>query len=264
VFVAFFIFLLGATATSAALGVLLGFVSTLLVAVWATRDSWNRAGAPFHWSPFLTKAFFLTAGLGSGSVLMTLDSLQIKHSFSEDDAGLYAAAGLVGRVLIPLSGSLLSVMFPKIVKSKILQEKSHALAITLGLTVCAATGATLFLYCFPELPIRVVYGSKYLMAVPLVPSYCLCQIPLTVAVVLLYNLMGREHYASVPFLVLVAFGYHMALNRMHDSMQQVIWVMGAAGLAYLAVTVFFTWGWKDGKAAVASPGPGPQDPGPAR
>ena len=69
---------------------------------------------------------------------MTLDSLQIKHSFSEDDAGLYAAAGLVGRVLIPLSGSLLSVMFPKIVKSKILQEKSHALAITLGLTVCAA------------------------------------------------------------------------------------------------------------------------------
>ena len=110
----------------------------------------------------------------------------------------------------------------------------------------------------------MVYGSKYLMAVPLVPSYCLCQIPLTVAVVLLYNLMGREHYASVPFLVLVAFGYHMALNRMHDSMQQVIWVMGAAGLAYLAVTVFFTWGWKDGKAAVASPGPGPQDPGPAR
>ncbi len=253
VFVALCIYLVGATANSAAFGVLLAFIVTLLATAWATRDSWLRHGSRFHWLPFLSKAFFLTAGLGSGSVLMSLDNIEVKHFFTDHETGLYSAAGVIGRVLIPLSGALLTVMFPKIVKSKLLDQKTHALKITLGLTVLAAGSATVFLYFFPDLPIRLLQGPDYLAAAPLVPWYCLCQIPLTVAVVLLYNLLGRERYAAVPFLALVAIGYHAGLNHFHSSMKEFIWVMGAAGLAFLAVTAFFTWGWGEKSSSPGEP-----------
>jgi O-antigen/teichoic acid export membrane protein len=247
-FIAVLIFWLGPSAIHAAAGAFLGLVATCLVAGWQTRSIWREETVPFHWRPFLGKAIPITFALGSGVYLMSLDTVMVAR-FLPAQAGLYGAAGMVGKVLVPLSGSLLAVMFPKIVRSKALRQRTGALGLTLALTGFAAVSASCFLTLFPELPIRMIQTSEFLGAAPLVPWYCWSQIPLVLGAVLLYNLVARERYVAIPFLVLIACGYYWALDRAlaapGASLKQVIQIMGMAGLVFLAVTAFFTWVWRE-------------------
>ena len=240
----------GANARSLATGVLFGFLGTLAVAGWETRSIWKVESAPFHSGLLAGKILIYTAGLGASAMLLGLDSLTVRNFFSEQDTGIYGAAGIAGRVLIPLSGALIIVMFPKVSRSKALAGKTSALALTLGLTALGAAGAALFLTLFPSLPIRLLQGKKYIDATPFIPMYCWSLIPLAMGNVLLYNLLGRERYAAIPFLVLIAGGYAWRLWTHHGSFEEVIHTMGLAGLAFLAVTVFFTWVWKEQNASL--------------
>jgi hypothetical protein len=65
-------------------------------------------------------------------------------------------------------------------------------------------------------------------------------VPLTVANVLINNLLARERFAAVPWLVAVAVGYGFTLRHVHGSFVQVIQIMGLFGLLLVAVAVIFT------------------------
>jgi hypothetical protein len=52
--------------------------------------------------------------------------------------------------------------------------------------------------------------------------------------------LARERYAAVPWLVLVAIGYGIALQYHHDSFTAVIKTLGVFGLLLVAVCVVFT------------------------
>ena len=66
-------------------------------------------------------------------------------------------------------------------------------------------------------------------------------VPLTLANVLLNNLLARNQFAVVWVLALVAAGYGLALNQFHDSFFTVIKVIGAANVLFLSVLLVFTW-----------------------
>jgi hypothetical protein len=66
-------------------------------------------------------------------------------------------------------------------------------------------------------------------------------LPLTLATVLLNNLMATSQFRAVPWLIAVAAGYGLTLYFRHDSFIQVIQTIGVFGLLLLAVTAWFTW-----------------------
>jgi threonine/homoserine/homoserine lactone efflux protein len=66
-------------------------------------------------------------------------------------------------------------------------------------------------------------------------------VPLALANVLVNNLLAREQFRIVPWLVAVAAAYGFALTQFHDSFLTVIKTIGVFTLVFLGVAVWFTW-----------------------
>jgi O-antigen/teichoic acid export membrane protein len=142
-----------------------------------------------------------------------------------------------------------SVMFPKVVRSAARSEETkvmwQAMAATALLGGAAALGCTLL----PWLPLRIVYDPSFLVVAPLVPWFTWCMLPLSVANLLISNLLARERYRVVPWLIVVAAGYGTALSVFNTSFLSVIKTLGVFNCLLAAVAAGFTLTASGGKRA---------------
>jgi len=110
------------------------------------------------------------------------------------------------------------------------------------------------------LPLLIMGGQKYLVAAPLVPWFAWCMLPLTLSFVLVNSLMARSKFAAVPWLVLVAIGYGIALSIVghhfgnlagtqpgfcESGFRAMIQTLGAFNVLLFLVCAWFTWGVKE-------------------
>ena len=183
--------------------------------------------------------------------MLSADMVVVQSLFDKDRTGLYAAAGMIGRALVFFTIPLTYVMFPKIVHSAARADKTSVLGQALGATALLGGLAALGCTVVPWLPLRLVYDRSFLVIAPLVPWFAWCMLPLTLANVLINNLMARARYEAVPWLVVVATGYAAALMTFNGTFETVVKTLGVFGLILLSVSAWFTWERKP-KAGAAS------------
>jgi len=232
-------------AAGAMTGAFLGMLVSMAIGAWQTRDLWRGPTAPFDWLAWLRRVFPLTVGFGAVTYMISQDMIVVQRFFPADETGYYGAAGMIGRALFFFTAPMAMVLFPKVVHSIVRAEKSSVLAQALGATaamgIVAAIGCTLL----PELPLRIIYDSSFLKVAPLVPTFAWCMLPLTLSSVLVNDLLARERFAVVPWLVAVAVGYSFALQHAAQIQPQrfeyVIWTLGGFASLLLAICLFFTW-----------------------
>ena len=146
-------------------------------------------------------------------------------------------------------------MFPKLARSKATGEKSHALELALAATFLAGIClAAIACTALPSLPLLIMGGKKYLVVASLVPWFAWCMLPLTLSIVMVNSLMARSKFSAVPWLVLVAIGYGVALvlvgrhaGSLADTqagLRMMIQTLGVFNLLLFAVCAWFTWGKK--------------------
>jgi hypothetical protein len=82
----------------------------------------------------------------------------------------------------------------------------------------------------------------------LLPWYAWAVVPLSIANVLLNNLLARSLFKVVPALCVLAIGYAFALSRFRETPVMVIQTLGAGNLVLLAVCAWYTWGPAKSKA----------------
>jgi O-antigen/teichoic acid export membrane protein len=249
------VLLLHLWAAGAMSAVFLGMAAVVVVGGWQIRDVWKTKTVPVEWRNWLGRVVPLTFGLGAATFMLTADMIFTRHFFPSEQTGFYAAAGMIGRALIFFTQPLTLVMFPKLARSVATGEKSHALALTLGATVLAGGAAAIACTLFPSWPLLIVGGKSYLVAVSLVPWFAWCMLPLTLSNVLVNSLMARSRFAAVPWLVLVAVGYGVALvivgrhaGNLADTqagLRMMIQTLGVFNLLLLGVCAWFTWGVKE-------------------
>jgi hypothetical protein len=120
--------------------------------------------------------------------------------------------------MITFTTPLAAVMFPKVVQSAARTAGTdavrHALIATALLGGAAAVACTLF----PALPVRIIYfrNPLYWRSAELIPWFAWCLLPLILANVLISNLLARRKFRVVPWLVVVAAGYGLALSQLQD------------------------------------------------
>jgi O-antigen/teichoic acid export membrane protein len=226
----------------------------LAIAFWLTRNVWSaKTSTPFSWKAWLVRGAPLTMGMGAYVFMTRLDNVFIKSLYVakmyQRDVKLYICAMFVGFAITQFVAPIAAVMFPTIVRNLALSKKSEALALTMGVTggfAClAAAGCTLF----PRLPIAILF-PKYLEAAPLVPWFAWAVLPLTLANVLIQNLLAQERYAAAPWLILVPVLYGLTLMAqapelvrmpMFGAFERVIVTLGLFCLLLFAVAAWFTW-----------------------
>jgi O-antigen/teichoic acid export membrane protein len=241
-------------ATGGVVAVFAGQLGTLVIAGWLTRQVWLRAdSATFHWKQWLKRGAPLTLGMGAVMFISSVDRIFVNSLFFEHvPVSLYMGAMLTGYAIVQFVAPITSVMFPRIVRSLARSEKTDALTLTLivtgGFACLAAAGCTLF----PKLPLQVLFFARPQMvqAAPLVPWFAWSLMPLTLANVLIQNLLARERFAATPWLMLVPVVYGLTLMaispalahmKIFDAFKCVVQTIGCFALMLFAVAAWFTW-----------------------
>jgi hypothetical protein len=199
-------------------------------------------------------------GFGTLLFLQNSDVIYVQSIFSKDDSQFYMAPWLIGFALVQFTGPLVAVMFPKIVSSVARSENTDALKLTFGTTALVGGLAAIICTIIPWLPLRILYFTKpeFWKSAPLVPWFVWCMLFTTLANVLIGNLLARQKFKIVPWLVVVAIGYGVALYLLKDHLKtlpafvgfkRVVQTLGAFNFALLLIATWFSWHKKPIRAA---------------
>ncbi|NBV21756.1 MAG: hypothetical protein EBS05_07515 [Proteobacteria bacterium] len=247
------VILLNGQAASAMAASLFSQFAAVALAWYGTREIRAVPGGKFAWRPWLARVLPLTLGMGALVFISTADAVFVQSQFPKEITALYQAGVIVGFGLSQFTLPIASVMFPKIAGST---GGGQDAALRHTLLGTAALGGAVATVCslMPTWPLRIVYFRNpdyFLQAAPLVPWFAWSILFLVLGNVLVQNLLAREQFAIVPWLVFVAAGFAGGLWWVQPKLagmeplaafQLVAQVLGTACVALLGTAVWFTWG----------------------
>lgn len=199
-------------------------------------DSWNVRGTVMYMGGYM-------AAFAGYAVLSNADLVLVKHYFDASQAGAFAKAAMVARIVFFLPQPVAAALFPKVASGG---EASHGSGRTLLKAVVLMSGIIavaggIFLL-FPGLMLRMVAGTTDPALAPVVRGMVLALTPLTlVSVLLTYEVAQRRFVVAVP-LGLCAAGYVASAHWMHETPLQIVAALGVAGtLALVSVVALLPW-----------------------
>jgi O-antigen/teichoic acid export membrane protein len=247
---ALLVFLLHGQAAGIMVAVFAGFVLSFGVGAWQTRALWSGPTEPADRMALVRQVVPLMLGFGATFFLFTADTMFVKGTFPVQ-APAYVAAGTLCRALVWLVLPVSAVMFPKLVHSTVRSQKSNLMVVTLGCTAMLAAGGALGLWLVAPWVVPFVFPSDYLAnATIILPWYAGAMIPLSLANVLVNDLLARGQYRVVPWMVAVAAVYGVTLSRLHTRLVQVPQALAAFCAVLFVVCAWFAWS-KRAKQATA-------------
>ncbi len=247
------VMLMHGQAASAISASLFSQFAAVALAWYGTRAVRAVPGGTFVWRPWLARVVPLTLGLGAVIFIYSADTLFVQSQFDGDLTRLYGAGVIVGFGLSQFTMPIANVMFPKIAGGA---GDGQDAALRHTLLGTAVMGGAVAAVCslVPWLPLRIVYflnPEKFLVMAPLVPWFVWSILFLVLANVLIQNLLARERFTIVPWLLGIAVAFAAGLWWVQPKLaaveplagfQMVVQVLGAACVALLGTAAFFTWG----------------------
>lgn len=158
-----------------------------------------------------------------GQVLINnIDIILVKHFFHPQEAGLYAAVALVGRVLYFATWSVVSAMFPISAGAKPREENPSVLVVPLLFVLFIAVAFILLLGLVPGIVIKTVFGADFWQAQSLLSLYAAATGAYALSVVLIAYEMSRK-IANTGWLQLVFSGLVIVgIYVFHGTLRQVV------------------------------------------
>jgi len=239
--VAVIVMLLGGGGAGMMTGALLGEIVALAIGVWRTRDNWTGSGEAVEWGGWLKRVVPLTLGFGAFQFMFMIDPIFVSSFFDESQTGGYVAAGTLSRALVLFTGPIAAVMFPKIVRSLASSQKTDMLKVTLLTTAALAGLGAIFVGYMLPFGLKMFFKGAFIAGIPLLPPFAASMAVLTIANVLINNLLARGEFLVVPWLVLIVGAYALTLMKFHRSLEQVIYTLGAYSILMAMTCLLFTW-----------------------
>jgi hypothetical protein len=246
----FFVMALGLGAAGMMAGALIGIFLTVVIPVWRTRDLWREKPEPFDRMGVLRQVLPLMFGFGACQFMFTSDTMFATAYFNGEQMKPYVVAGTLSRALLWLVLPMASVMFPKLVQSRVKSEKNNLFnLVVLGTAVLSICGA-LGLWLVGPLVVRfVAHAGDVAATMKLIPWYAAAMIPLALANVMVNDLLARARFGVVPFMVLLAVAYGFTLpwmlNHYPGRIEVVLQTLGVFNLLLFAICAWFIWGVKE-------------------
>jgi O-antigen/teichoic acid export membrane protein len=174
-------------------------------------------------------------------VINNIDILLVKHFFSPQAAGVYAAVALVGRVLYFASWSVVSAMFPISADPRRTDDSPAVLLVPLLLVLGISVIFILLMSYFPGPIVELVFGPGFHQAEPLLSLNAAATGCYALSMVLMAYEMARR-ISSTGWYQLAFSGARVAgVYLFHETLRQVlvVQVVLMAGLFIVVSYVFF-------------------------
>lgn len=116
-------------------------------------------------------SFLMTISIIS---LFNVDVVLVRHFLSAQEAGLYAALSVLGKIIYFGSAPIANTMLPLVSEAHARGEGFHRTFLTsFGLTALAAGGVVLIYSLFPVLSLTILIGPQYVAAAQYLMSFSL-------------------------------------------------------------------------------------------
>lgn len=245
-------------ATGALAGALFGLGAAVLLALWPSRRLFARSlGGAFNWKSWFARVLPLTAGVGSVLFVMNADMIFVQRHFAKEVSSFYGAVVMVGVGLVTFTTPMAAVMFPKVVSSVAKAQPSDSFRLALIGTAILGISGALTCTVFPSLPLRIIYFNNptFWVSAQLVPWFMWGMLPVTLANVLIADLLAKRRFGVAIWLVVIAIGYGFAIENYLGTVPKadhfaafkgVVQRLGIFSSLLLAVSAFFSWRVRSG------------------
>lgn len=176
------------------------------------------------------------------TMLTYIDLIIVKHIFSPEEAGLYAAVTILGKTVLYLPGAFVLALFPMVSESHALNNNTFkildkALFYTVGISMIGVLG----FFLFPELAIRVLFGNKFSNAAPLLKFYGLAMMFMAITSILISFNLARHKTGFIYTLVVGCILLIILLDIFHSSLFTVIFIIMAVNFCLAAINLWMVY-----------------------
>lgn len=174
-------------------------------------------------------------------LLFSVDIFLIKHFFSSEDAGLYIAAALIGKIIFFATFSISQVMFPKSVEN--FTKKRSSIKIikkSIILALLIAVPITISYFIFPDFVIKILFGNEYLSIRNLIGFFGIAITFFSLSYILaLYNLSINKIKFVIPLVLANIFEIYL-IYMFHNSLLQVTIIITSIMAAVFIYMLLYT------------------------
>ncbi len=168
------------------------------------------------------------------TIFYSVDLLLVKHYFPEEEAGYYAAAALLGKVIFFGTMSITQVMFAK-VSEHYFSKKEFKKIMYKSLFLITIFGASVFLFyrMFPELTIKLFFGKDFLAIMPYIGKFSILMTLFSLVYSLSFYNISINRNKFIYLIILANVAEILLIIFFHSSLSQVINI-----LLYLILILF--------------------------
>jgi len=166
----------------------------------ASRDSFSKTTA---------KVFFIAMPTG---FFLQLDLLLAKRFFPAEEAGIFAAATLIGKSILLFSTIASTVVYPKLIEEKLSKKGLTAFLWGIIVTMLLFLAGYALLKFFDRPVIDLLFGDKYTGVLEMAPLYIIAILPLALHLQVTNYKGAIGGWTEGVWLWFVLIGYYVILE----------------------------------------------------
>lgn len=176
------------------------------------------------------------------TAMTQLDMVLVNYYFPPHEAGLYAAASILGKAVMYLPGGIALALFPMVAENHARDQGSaHLLLSAVVLTALLCGAGAIFYFLFGEWIIAFLYGESYRGAGEVLKFFGFAILPMALVMVAEHFLIAKGRVLFAYLFVFTAPLQLAAIYFYHESLQMVVAVMGASGLVLALLGYGLLW-----------------------
>jgi len=182
----------------------------------------------------------------SFAVMSQIDMVLVKHYFSEKDAGIYAAASILGKAVMYFPGGVALALFPMVAENSAGGKSSKDLMIeAIYVTALLSFIGALFYYFLSDYIILLLFGADYNEASIILKYYGFAIAPMSLIMVAEFFLIAMGRVLFAYLFMVVASLQLIAIYCYHDTLMNIVMILFLSG----ATLVIFGYGllWREFK-----------------
>lgn len=173
------------------------------------------------------------------AIITQLDVPVVNMSYSAEDAGIYAAASVLGKIILFIPMSIIVAVYPITINLSKQNSKLNIIgtAFLVNLFFCLLIGISYFFLA--EEIIQLVYGNRYLDAHRVLKYYGLALLPITFVIVIEHYLIAQGKLLFTWIILVIAPLQILIINQYNQVIINVVWSIFISGLIVLFTGLFY-------------------------
>lgn len=243
-FVGIFLVYLGFKVNGALLGLVLGSLAAILFLIIPLKSVFTKNKVDHNIDFSEIYPYFLPTSIAllCFMIITNIDLILVKHFFDPAQAGYYAAASIIAKILLYLPGAIVLVMFPKASELYALNEEHRPIlkkSLFYGILLCGA--ALLFFLAIPSFIVKSMFGSQYISIIPLVGIFSSAMCFFSLANILFLYQLAIHELSFLKTLIISTIAEVILIALFHTSLTQVILILLGVALFLFLSNVYYVF-----------------------